>query len=101
MFVDATPGGELMTTFESIIGEVELPIGIVERSGDSAKEMVVKSNPFKREPCACEVCQLDKKREVDCKRRELVYELTRDGKVCGDYYIGRPLGVLENEWVNI
>ena len=49
MFVDANPGGELMTTFESIIREVELPIRIVERSDDSIKEMVVKSNPFKRQ----------------------------------------------------
>ena len=41
VFVNATPGGELMTTFESIIREVELPIQIVERSKDSVKEMVV------------------------------------------------------------
>ena len=107
MFVDATPGGELMTTFESIIREVELPIRIVERSGDSVKEMVVKSNPFKREPCVCEVCQLDKKRKVNCKSRELVYELTcdgtRDGKVCGDRYIGetsRSLGERVGEHIN-
>ena len=50
MFVDATPGGELMTILESIIRMVELPIRIVEQSGNSVKIMVVKSNPFKREP---------------------------------------------------
>ena len=46
MFFDATPGGELMKTFETIIREVELPIRIVERSGNSMKEMVVRSNLF-------------------------------------------------------
>ena len=92
MFVDATPGGELMITFESIVREVDLPIRIVERSRNSTKEMVVKSNPFKRQRCECEVFQLGKKGEVNGKCRELVYELTcdrvKDGKICGDKYIG-------------
>ena len=92
MFVDATPGGELMKTFETIIREVKLPIRIVERSGNSMKEMVVRSNPFKREICRCEICQLNGKGEVNCKTRELVYELTcagmKNGKVCGEKYIG-------------
>ena len=44
MFVDTTPGGESMTTFEVIVRGIELPIQIVERSGDSIKVMVVKSN---------------------------------------------------------
>ena len=107
MFVDATPGGELMTTFESIVREVELPIRIVERSGDSIKEMVVKSNPFKRQRCECEVCQLGKKGEINCKGRELVYELTcdgmKDGKICGEKYIGetsRSLAERVGEHIN-
>ena len=92
MFVDATPGGELMKTFETIIREVELPIRIVERSGNSTKEMVVRSNPFKREICRFEICQLNGKGEVNCKTRELAYELTcagmKNGKVCGEKCIG-------------
>ena len=60
MFVDAYPGGEFMTTFNSIVREVELPIQIVERSGDSIEEMVVKSNPFERQGCECEVLKVDR-----------------------------------------
>ena len=94
MFVDATPGGELMKKFETVVPEVKLPIRIVERSGNSMKEMVVRSNPFKREICICrcEICQLNRKGEVNCRNRELVYELTCDGmkngKECGKKYIG-------------
>ena len=58
MFVDATPDGELMKTFETVIREVELPVRIVERSGNSMKEMVVRSNPFKRPRCTCQICNL-------------------------------------------
>ena len=67
------------------------------------------------EPCVCEVCQLDKKREVNGKSRELVHELTcngtdamkgwnvRDGKVCGDKYIrvtSRSLAERVGEHIN-
>ena len=92
MFVDATPDGELMKTFETVIREVKLPVRIVERSGNSMKEMVVRSNPFKRPRCTCQICNLSEKGEVNCKSRELVYELTcdglKDGEVCGQKYIG-------------
>ena len=92
MFVDATPNGDLMKTFEKIVREVELPVRIVERSGNSVKDMVVRSNPFKRPRCTCEVCRLSEKGEVNCKGRELVYELTcegvKDGNICGQKYIG-------------
>ena len=47
----------------------------------------------------CEVCQLDKKREINCKSIELVYKLTcdgtRDGRVCGDKYIGETFRSLD------
>ena len=58
---DKTPDGEFLTTFESIVREVKLPIRIVERSWDSMKEMIAKSNPFKYQLCECEVCQLGRK----------------------------------------
>ena len=54
IFVDATRGEELIKTFETVIREVKLPIRIVERSENSMKEMVVRSNSFKREICRCE-----------------------------------------------
>ena len=38
--MDDTNGGELLTIFESIMWKVELPIQIVEQSGDHMKEMV-------------------------------------------------------------
>ena len=92
MFVDATPDRELMWNFETIIREVELPVRVVERSGNSVKEMVVRSNPFKRAKCRCNVCQLGENGNVNCKSRELVYELTcngmDDGKLCDQKYIG-------------
>ena len=60
-------------TFESIARDVELPIRVVERSGDILKGMVVKLNLLKRK--RCEFCQLDRKCEVNSNVRELVYKL--------------------------
>lgn len=84
-------GGEPMNSFESIVRKVGLPIWIVEWSRDSVTEMVVTLEPFQREPSWCEVCQVATKREVLCKGREHVYELTCDEtkelKICGDKHI--------------
>ena len=64
-----------------------LKIRVVERTGDSIKSLLTKSDPFRTKTCdptSCIVCSAFPK--ISCKTRDCVYKITCKG--CGEFYIG-------------
>ena len=87
MFVDATPGGALAKQFRDTLTSCGLKIRVVERTGDSIKSLLTKSDPFRTQTCdpnSCGVCSAFPK--ISCKTRDAVYKITCKG--CGEFYIG-------------
>ena len=75
-FVDASQENELAKKCRKEFRESGLKVKIVETSARSVKRTLVKSNPFKKLGCnniKCQVYALG--REVDCKSREVLYEI--------------------------
>ena len=92
MFVDATPGEKLANECRTIIGKAGLKIRVVEKAGTSVKRSVVKSNPFGKQMCECEICKRDSTSKLNCKQRGVVYEIKCQGssgnECCKSTYIG-------------
>jgi hypothetical protein len=87
MFVDATPGSVLAKKFRDTLTSCGLKIRVVERTGDSIKSLLTKSDPFRTKTCdptSCIVCSAFPK--ISCKTRDCVYKITCKG--CGEFYIG-------------
>ena len=82
-FVDATPDQELANKCREIFKKSELKIKVIERSGQSVKQALSRSDPFKPKNCSnalCAVCILEENSEnVNCKNREVVYRISCDG----------------------
>ena len=80
LFVSATKDGELADKCRREFRRANLKVKVVERTGNSLKKSLVKSNPFKRSGCTkptCDVCALDS--GIDCKTREVVYRISCAG----------------------
>ena len=87
MFVDSTPGSRLAKEFTQILDSCDLKIRVVERTGESIKNLLTRSDPFQVNQCApgtCEICTSFPK--ISCKTRETVYKVIC--KTCGEFYIG-------------
>ena len=87
MFVDATPGSALAKKFKNVLSTCGLKIRVVERTGESVKSLLTKSDPFRTKTCnttSCVVCSTFPK--ISCKTRDAVYKITCKG--CGEFYIG-------------
>ena len=72
-FVDATPREALARKCQALFKKCRLPIKVIEKSGKSLKQHLMKSDPFKEERCSddnCPICALDKK--INCKTRDTV-----------------------------
>ena len=92
-FVDATPKSELAKQCNSIMKEVGLKIRVVERAGVSAKQTLVKSNPFQRIKCennACALCKYNN--NINCKKRDSVYRIH-----CKGIHENNNKGIYEGE----
>ena len=75
-FVDATPGSNLAKQCQKILHQCHIPIKVMERSGTSIKEILVKSNPFKEKKCndaTCTVCLSNS--NISCKTRKLFMKM--------------------------
>ena len=87
MFVDSTPGSKLAKEFREVLHSCDLKIRVVERTGDSIKNLLARSDPFHTKTCqttSCKVCSSFPK--ISCKTRDSVYKVTCKG--CGEFYIG-------------
>ena len=85
MFVEATPNEELARRCKDVIRAQGLKIKVVERTGNTVKRNLVKSNPFKVKGCqrpSCNLCKTEA--QLNCKAREVVYKIScgESGKEC-------------------
>ena len=79
-FVDATPASTLAERCREEFRKAGLKVKVVERSGGSIKNKLVKSNPFKKLGCgraSCAVCALGS--DVDCRARGVHYKISCEG----------------------
>lgn len=87
MFVDATPGSAMAREFRDTLISCGLKIKVVERTGESIKTLLTKSDPFRTKTCDPNTCAICSKfPKISCKTREAVYRVTCKG--CGECYIG-------------
>ena len=76
LFVDATPKQKMAKEIQKVLKECNLKIKVIEKSGDSLKNKLVRSNPFPSEKCegiGCKVCASGQ--SINCKLREFIYEI--------------------------
>ena len=83
-FVEATPGSQLAHQCQKVFRRCDLKVKVVERTGKTIKQLLVKSDPLRKEECKCRVCNAAGKQI--CKVRECVYEMTCS--ICLQRYIG-------------
>ena len=83
-FVAATPGSQLAHQCQKVFGRCNLKVKVVERTGKTIKQLLVKSNPLRKDICKCQVCNVAGKQI--CKVRDCVYEMTCS--LCLQRYVG-------------
>ena len=90
LFIEATPKEELARKCQSILKQCGLPIKVIQKSGKSIKQHLVKSNPFKDTKCTDEECPICMSNNgTNCKTREVVYRHEcADYENCEGKYIG-------------
>ena len=77
-FVEATPNEELADVCRKEFKKAGLNIRVIEKSGVAMKQMIVKSNPFKKNDCQRESCEFCKTYGINCKRVGVQDSLCRD-----------------------
>ena len=81
-FVEATKNKELARECQRILDDASLGIKVIEKTGESIKSKLVKSDPFKKKSCGRETCLLcSSGRNINCKSREITYEIC-----CNSYF---------------
>ena len=89
-YVDATVNSVLLKKCQQVLNKCDVPIKVVEKTGESLRKMLVRSNPFKDKHCSdpqCAVCLSDSK--INCRSRELVYEnFCEHFSSCNGSYVG-------------
>lgn len=89
-FIDATPKENIARKCQALFKECDLPIKVLEKSGRSIKQHLVRSDPFKETKCSdenCPICILDN--GINCKMRDTVYHHECDDfENCNGAYVG-------------
>ena len=90
MFVDATINNELATEIEKHLKECDIKIKVLEKSGETIRQKLVKSDPFSKNSCEdenCNICSSNPK--INCKTREINYSVKCENfKECNGKYSG-------------
>ena len=86
-FVEATPSGALAEACQKKFKDAGLKVKVVERSGSMVKRSIVRSNPFKPKSCERDRCEMCSTHEINCKTREVIYEIScmginKNGQPC-------------------
>ena len=87
-FVCATPNSELAEECRGIFKKSGLKVKVIEKTGKTMKEMLVKSDPFneiRRNKNNCEACLVGD--NINCKARDVLYRMSwqkinKDGNQC-------------------
>lgn len=83
-FVEATPGSQLADECQRIFKRCDLKVKVVERTGKTLKQLLVKSDPLRKTECQCCICTVAGKQI--CKVRECVYQMSCS--ICHQEYVG-------------
>ena len=94
-FVQATPGSQLANQCQKTFQRCNLSVKVIERTGRTVKQMLVKSDPLRREVCKCSVCKIAGKQI--CKIRDCVYEMVCSG--CAKRYVGETSRSLRERYL--
>ena len=90
MFVNATPNEILKKKIEQSAKKHKIKVKVVERRGKTMKQMLQKSDPFKKLKCNEDDCVICREgMEVDCRMRGIVYEIECKEEGCMKKYIGQ------------
>ena len=99
-YVDATPGSSLATECQRILNRCGVPIKTMEKTGDSIKKLLTKSNPFKTGNCddpTCPVCL--RECGINCRSSDVVYEnYCIHHETCGGKYDGETADVIKGRF---
>lgn len=89
VFIPATPKSELKKTYDTIIGESDVKIRVVEKSGKTLKQVLHKTNPFPKPKCndpnQCLVCS-NQEGKGNCRKENITYNI--QCTECNSRYIG-------------
>lgn len=87
IFVPATPGSQLQKEYQREIRNQGYRIKVVEKTGTTLKEVLQRSDPFKRQRCGREDCLVCKQAgKGPCNAHGVTYKIECQG--CEDKYIG-------------
>ena len=76
IFVQPTVGGEMKRKVENIAKRLKLNFKVVEKSGQSVKDILQRSDPFGRKLCGRNGCSLcGRAIDVDCREAGVVYDI--------------------------
>ena len=90
-YVNATPNSNLAKSCQKILYRCGVPIRVMEKSGQSIKRTLVRSNPFKSKKCNDETCVIciSSNSKINCRSRDVVYEnFCEHHETCNGVYIG-------------
>ena len=88
IFVEATPKSEYSKNVRKLVQKHKLKIRVVEKAGETVKQILQRSDPFKNNKCNrvdCFVCRNEI--PINCRERGIVYQLKC--KVCDRKYRGQ------------
>ena len=89
LFVPATPGSKLRKMYQKEIKKSGIRIRVVERSGETVKSMLQRSNPFRATNCGREDCFICTTTGVgNCNAENLTYKISCDDEECIREYKG-------------
>ena len=100
-YVDTTPNSNLAKKCQQVLDKCEVPIKVLEKTGDSIRNLLVRSNPFKSKNCndeKCTIC-LFHENKINCKTRDVIYEnYCEHQATCKGYYIGETAGPIKERF---
>ena len=88
MFVEASPDSHYKSEVEKLVKKNKLKIKVIERAGQTVKQLLQRSDPFQARICGqkdCFVCENNL--PINCRERGVVYELKC--KLCQRKYDGQ------------
>ena len=99
-YVDATPNSHLAKQCQKALNKCDVPIKVMEKTGDSIKKLLTKSNPFKEKNCndpICAVCLSDCR--INCRTKDVVYEnYCEHHEKCNGKYTGETADAIKERF---
>jgi hypothetical protein len=99
-YIDATKDGQLAKECQKILNRCEVPIKVMEKTGDSIKRLLTKSNPFKMGNCDdpnCPVCL--RECGINCRANGVVYQnYCVHHETCDGRYTGETADIIKGRF---